>query len=67
MAFSFYWRNYETWDAEPRRDRGSLLAGLRTDESLNPVGDPLVVYCKPRGVTALPVGMVSTGRKTTGV
>ncbi|MEW8628168.1 MAG: hypothetical protein AB2551_20645 [Candidatus Thiodiazotropha sp.] len=46
MAFSFYWRNYETWDAEPSRDRGSLLAGVRTDESLNPVGDPLVIYCK---------------------
>ncbi|MCU7906954.1 MAG: exodeoxyribonuclease I [Candidatus Thiodiazotropha sp. (ex Epidulcina cf. delphinae)] len=47
MAFSFYWHDYETWGTDPRRDRPSQFAGVRTDEALNPVGDPLVIYCKP--------------------
>ncbi|MEW7984271.1 MAG: exonuclease domain-containing protein, partial [Candidatus Thiodiazotropha sp.] len=47
MAFSFYWHDYETWGADPRRDRASQFAGVRTDADLNPVGDPLVIYCKP--------------------
>ncbi len=47
MAFSFYWHDYETWGTDPRRDRPVQFAGLRTDEELNPVGTPLVLYCKP--------------------
>jgi exodeoxyribonuclease-1 len=47
MSFSFYWHDYETWGADPRRDRASQFAGIRTDEELNPVGEPLVLYCKP--------------------
>ncbi|MES9992955.1 MAG: exodeoxyribonuclease I [Candidatus Thiodiazotropha sp.] len=47
MTFSFYWHDYETWGADPRRDRPSQFAGVRTDAELNPIGDPLVVYCKP--------------------
>lgn len=47
MTFSFYWHDYETWGADPRRDRPSQFAGARTDENLNPIGDPLVIYCKP--------------------
>jgi exodeoxyribonuclease-1 len=47
MTFSFYWHDYETWGADPRRDRPSQFAGLRTDAELNPIGDPLVIYCRP--------------------
>ena len=47
MTKTFYWHDYETWGADPQRDRPAQFAGLRTDEELNPVGDPLVVYCKP--------------------
>ncbi|MES9968747.1 MAG: exodeoxyribonuclease I [Candidatus Thiodiazotropha sp.] len=47
MTFSFYWHDYETWGADPRRDRPSQFAGVRTDAQLNPIGDPLVIYCKP--------------------
>jgi exodeoxyribonuclease-1 len=47
MTFSFYWHDYETWGADPRRDRPSQFAGVRTDAKLNPIGDPLVIYCKP--------------------
>ncbi|MCU7880421.1 MAG: exodeoxyribonuclease I [Candidatus Thiodiazotropha sp. (ex Lucinoma aequizonata)] len=47
MAFSFYWHDYETWGTDPRLDRPSQFAGVRTDVDLNPIGDPLVLYCKP--------------------
>ncbi len=47
MALTFYWHDYETWGIDPRRDRAVQFAGLRTDEALNPVGEPLVLYCKP--------------------
>ncbi|MEJ2692318.1 MAG: exodeoxyribonuclease I [Candidatus Thiodiazotropha sp.] len=47
MTFSFYWHDYETWGADPRRDRPVQFAGLRTDGDLNPVGEPLVIYCRP--------------------
>ncbi len=47
MALSFYWHDYETWGIDPRRDRAAQFAGIRTDEELNIVGRPLVVFCKP--------------------
>lgn len=47
MTFSFYWHDYETWGADPRRDRAAQFAGQRTDAELKPLGEPLVIYCKP--------------------
>ncbi|WP_428623456.1 exodeoxyribonuclease I [Sedimenticola sp.] len=47
MALTFYWHDYETWGADPRKDRVAQFAGIRTDEALNIVGKPLVCYCKP--------------------
>ncbi len=47
MSLSFYWHDYETWGADPRRDRAAQFAGQRTDWDLNPVGPPLVLYCRP--------------------
>lgn len=47
MARSFYWHDYETWGADPRRDRPAQFAGRRTDEAFNPAGPPLVLYCRP--------------------
>jgi len=44
---SFYWHDYETWGADPRRDRPAQFAGMRTDLELNPIGEPLVLYCRP--------------------
>ena len=44
---TFYWHDYETWGTDPRRDRPAQFAGQRTDTDLNPVGDPLVLYCRP--------------------
>jgi exodeoxyribonuclease I len=47
MAGTFYWHDYETWGADPARDRPAQFAGLRTDWDLNPLGEPLVLYCRP--------------------
>ncbi len=47
MSFSFYWHDYETWGADPRRDRAAQFAGQRTDADLNPIGEPLVIHAKP--------------------
>ncbi len=47
MTSTFYWYDLETFGSDPRRTRITQFAGLRTDEDLNPVGEPLVLYCKP--------------------
>lgn len=47
MDNTIYWYDYETFGTDPRRDRVVQFAGLRTDENLNVVGDPLVMYCRP--------------------
>lgn len=44
---SFYWHDYETFGIDPRRDAPVQFAGLRTDAELNPIGEPLTVYCRP--------------------
>jgi len=46
--FTFYWHDYETFGADPARDRPSQFAGIRTDADFNIVGDPLVIFCKPQ-------------------
>ncbi len=47
MNTTLYWHDYETFGADPKRDRPAQFAGLRTDEALNEIGEPLVIYCKP--------------------
>ena len=44
---SLYWHDYETFGITPSLDRPVQFAGLRTDLDLNPIGDPLVIFCKP--------------------
>jgi len=46
-ASTFYWHDYETFGADPSRDRPVQFAGLRTDAELNPIGEPLVIYARP--------------------
>ena len=48
MDNTFYWHDYETFGIDPSIDRPSQFAGLRTDFDLNPIGDPLVIYCQPQ-------------------
>ena len=44
---TLYWHDYETWGASPSQDKPSQFAGIRTDEDLNIIGEPLVIYCRP--------------------
>ena len=46
---TFYWHDYETFGADPSRDRPVQFAGLRTDAHLNPIGEPLVIFSRPAG------------------
>lgn len=47
QQITLYWHDYETWGEIPAQDRPSQFAGVRTDEDLNIVGDPLMIYCQP--------------------
>ncbi len=44
---TFYWHDYETFGADPMRDRPVQFAGIRTDQALNVIGEPLVIYSRP--------------------
>lgn len=44
---TFYWHDYETWGENPAVDRPAQFAGIRTDENLNIIGEPLMIYAKP--------------------
>jgi len=44
---SFYWYDFETFGADPFRDRACQFAGVRTDEDFNVIGEPDVFFCKP--------------------
>ncbi len=44
---TFYWHDYETFGVDPRRDRPAQFAGLRTNMDLEPIAEPMVIYCKP--------------------
>lgn len=44
---TLYWHDYETWGASPAKDKPAQFAGVRTDEDLNIVGEPLMIYAKP--------------------
>ncbi len=47
MTNSIYWYDYETFGIDPRFDRLVQFAGIRTDENLNIISNPLTLYCKP--------------------
>ncbi|WP_341501319.1 exodeoxyribonuclease I [Gallaecimonas sp. GXIMD4217] len=41
------WHDYETFGADPKKDRPAQFAAIRTDLDLNEVGEPLEWYCQP--------------------
>ena len=43
---SFFWYDLETFGLNPSYDRIAQFAGQRTDLDLNPIGDPVILYCK---------------------
>ena len=47
MSTTLYWHDYETFGRNPRWCGIAQFAGIRTDEHLNEVGEPLMVYCQP--------------------
>ena len=46
MASSFYWYDLETSGTDPKWDRMVQVAGLRTDQDLNILGDELCTYVR---------------------
>ncbi len=44
---TLYWHDYETFGIDPQRDRPVQFAGVRTDEDLNIIGEPLNIFCRP--------------------
>lgn len=44
---TLYWHDYETTGTDPRYDRPLQFAGIRTDEELNIIGEPLMLYAQP--------------------
>jgi exodeoxyribonuclease-1 len=44
---SFLWHDYETFGAQPRRDRPAQFAAIRTDAELNEIGEPMMLFCQP--------------------
>ncbi len=47
VTASLFWYDYETTGIDPRRDRPLQVAGIRTDEQLNEIAEPLNIYCQP--------------------
>ncbi|MFQ6371119.1 exodeoxyribonuclease I [Shewanella sp. YIC-542] len=43
---TIYWHDYETFGANPAKDRPAQFAGIRTDLELNIVGEPDTFYCR---------------------
>ncbi|BBB25537.1 exodeoxyribonuclease I [Amphritea japonica] len=44
---TFFWHDYETSGADPKRDRPLQFAGIRTDHAFNIIDEPVMFYCKP--------------------
>jgi len=62
LSTTFYWHDYETFGVDPSKDRPSQFAGLRTDENLNVIGKPLVIYCQPqKDILPAPQACLITG------
>ena len=62
MSGSIFWYDYETTGINPRCDRPLQVAGIRTDEQLNEIGEPLNLYCRlPDDVLPHPAACRITG------
>ena len=48
-VMSFFWHDYETWGLNPRADRPSQFAGIRTNAELEIIDDEVMIYCRPSG------------------
>lgn len=46
-AQTFFWHDYETYGVDPKRDWPVQFAGIRTDDQLNIIEEPVMFFCKP--------------------
>ena len=46
MTSSIFWYDFETTGISPRCDRPLQVAGIRTTEDLEEIGEPLNIYCR---------------------
>ena len=59
---TLYWHDYETSGIDPVRDRPVQFAGIRTDEDLNIIGEPLNIMARPAPDTLPhPISSIITG------
>ncbi len=59
---TLYWHDYETFGVDPMRDRPVQFAGVRTDEDLNIIGEPLNIMARPAPDTLPhPMSTIITG------
>ena len=59
---TLYWHDYETFGTDPQRDRPVQFAGVRTDEDLNIIGEPLNIFARPAPDTLPhPMSSIITG------
>lgn len=59
---SILWYDYETFSADPATGRIAQFAAIRTNEQLEPVGEPIELFCKPsRDCLPDPVACLITG------
>ena len=47
MNQTIVWYDYETFGADPSKDRPAQFAAIRTDEDLNEIEDPVQLFCRP--------------------
>src|SRR5688572_28893781 len=47
MAGTLLWYDLETFGRDPRRSRIAQFAAIRTDHALEPVGEPVSLFCRP--------------------
>ncbi|MGK0498555.1 MAG: exodeoxyribonuclease-1 [Oceanicoccus sp.] len=45
--FSWLWHDYETFGADPARDRPSQFAAIRTNADFKIIADPISIFCQP--------------------
>lgn len=62
MPNTFLWYDLETFGQDPRRTRIAQFAGIRTDEQLNEIGEPISLFCQPANdLLPSPVATLITG------
>jgi exodeoxyribonuclease-1 len=62
VSDTFLWYDLETFGRDWRRTRIAQFAAMRTDENLEPVGEPVSLFCKPADdLLPSPTACVLTG------